>query len=142
MEYKFLVLFHVLGASIWIGGFLVAALGIVPKARKAQDVSLVVDYLNAFKIPSHIGITIQLLTGLRLAMFYMGEGGPVGTAGSIIGAKLFLIIAIVIVMIAAKKTGITSEETTLSKVSGYVYIMALISVTMMVLGLNFKLGLF
>ena len=142
MEYKFLVLFHVLGAAIWIGGFMVAAIGVVPRAKKAQDVSLILDYLDAFKIPGHIALTIQLLTGLRLAMFYMGGGQGAGTAGTVIGAKLFLLIAIVIVMIAGKKTGMVSAETTISKASGYVYIMALIAVSMMVLGLNFKLGLF
>ncbi len=37
IEKSILIILHILGASIWIGGMLIMALGVLQKAKKATD---------------------------------------------------------------------------------------------------------
>ena len=44
IERSVLVILHILGASVWIGGMLIMALGVLPKAKKSNDASLLKNY--------------------------------------------------------------------------------------------------
>lgn len=68
---KYLILLHVLAATIWVGGHLVLAIGILPSVVKYGNI----DLLNAFEakyekvgIPSLI---ILVITGFYMAINYL-----------------------------------------------------------------------
>lgn len=70
-DYLLLVL-HLLGASIWTGGHLVLALGVLPKALDAQDVTIVTAFEDRFERIGIPALILQGVTGLIMADRYLG----------------------------------------------------------------------
>ncbi|GIX40530.1 MAG: hypothetical protein KatS3mg129_0263 [Leptospiraceae bacterium] len=66
MWYIILIFFHLLFATIWVGGHLLLSIGYLPKALKLKDESIILSFESIYEkigIPSLIG---QLITGLLL----------------------------------------------------------------------------
>lgn len=146
MEKSVLVILHILGASIWIGGMLIMALGALPKAKKASDASLLKNYEGSFHILGMIAITIQFLTGFRLAMIY--AGGMKGLFNFSNHAAVLFMWKLVIVLLSAglfvvfkKKTLSNLDNNNISSASAIVWLIALLAIAQMVLGLGFSRGI-
>ncbi len=146
MEKSVLIILHILGASIWIGGMLIMALGALPKAKKANDASLLKNYEGSFHILGMIAITIQFLTGFRLAMIY--AGGMKGLFDFSNHAAVLFMWKLVIVLLSAglfvvfkKKTLSNLDNNNISSASAIVWIIAVLAIAQMVLGLGFSRGI-
>lgn len=146
MEKSVLIILHILGASIWIGGMLIMALGALPKAKKANDASLLKNYEGSFHILGMIAITIQFLTGFRLAMIY--AGGMKGLFDFSNHAAVLFMWKLVIVLLSAglfvvfkKKTLSNLDNNNISSASAIVWLIALLAIAQMVLGLGFSRGI-
>lgn len=66
MWYIILIFFHLLFATIWVGGHLILSIGYLPKALKSKDESIILNFESIYEkigIPSLIG---QVITGLLL----------------------------------------------------------------------------
>lgn len=146
MEHHILVILHILGASIWIGGFLLYALKIIPAAKKENNAGIIKDFEKRYHVLAMIALTIQLLTGFRLGMIYtggMGASFSLDTTASVLYvAKLALIFLSMFLIIFLRKAvlpKVTDEN--MSKLSSLVWVMTIIALVMLYLGTSFRFGL-
>jgi putative copper export protein len=65
--YRLLVVLHLLGASIWLGGHLVLSLAVLPRALRARDPSIVRDFEAGYERIGLPALLVQVVTGLWLA---------------------------------------------------------------------------
>lgn len=71
--YAFILIMHVLGATIWTGGHLVLALTILPRALGAGEPKVLLDFESAYE-PLGIGALVtQVITGLWLTWYRLPD---------------------------------------------------------------------
>ncbi|GAB2997173.1 hypothetical protein GCM10010960_13960 [Arenimonas maotaiensis] len=63
----YILLLHLLGASIWTGGHLLLALTVLPKALRTRSVEEVARFESGFERIGVPALAVQVLTGLWLA---------------------------------------------------------------------------
>lgn len=68
-----LILAHLLGASVWVGGHLVLALRILPQALAAGETAPVERFERAFEPLGLPAFAVQIVTGLWLALRLIPE---------------------------------------------------------------------
>ena len=80
--YTFLCL-HLLGATIWAGGHIVLAVGVLPGALRERRAQRVLDFESRFEVVGLTALAVQVISGLWLAHHLLGspanwfEGNPV-----------------------------------------------------------------
>jgi len=68
---KWLILMHVLGASVWVGGHLVLSIGFLPRALRTKDVSIITGFERGFEPIGIPALLTQIITGLWMASIYI-----------------------------------------------------------------------
>lgn len=141
-----LLVLHILGASIWIGGLLIFTLGVIPNAKKQNNGSLITNFEKSFHILGMVALTVQLLTGFRLAMIYLG--GMKGLFDfSFHGAYLFvwklslILISMGLFVMFKKKALPAVAGGDFGKSSSMLWLLSLLALALMVLGLGFSRGI-
>jgi putative copper export protein len=71
--YRILVALHLLGASVWIGGHLVLAGTILPRALHNRDPSIILDFEKGYERIGLPSLLLQVVTGLLLAYHWLPE---------------------------------------------------------------------
>lgn len=69
--YPWLVLLHVLGACVWVGGHLVLALTVLPRALRARDPATVLAFEAGFERLGIPALLLQVITGILLARHWI-----------------------------------------------------------------------
>jgi len=72
--YRLLVVLHLLGASVWIGGHLVLAMSVLPRAMRARDPAIVRDFESGYERIGIPALLLQVITGLWLATRWIPPG--------------------------------------------------------------------
>lgn len=67
MTYPILIFIHITAASIWVGGHLILAVRILPKALKKNDFNVIENFEKAYEPIGIPALVILLLTGFWLA---------------------------------------------------------------------------
>lgn len=62
-----LLMLHVLGATVWVGGHLVLALSVLPRAMKARSIEVVSAFESDFERVGIPALVLQIVTGVWLA---------------------------------------------------------------------------
>ncbi|MCB0409851.1 MAG: copper resistance protein CopD [Flavobacteriales bacterium] len=96
--FKWLIIIHVLGATIWVGGHLLLCLRYLPEALKKKDPEIIKAFEKKYEIIGMPSLFLQVITGVWMALsvygvYLFGFSNPVETAISI---KLILLIAIIL----------------------------------------------
>lgn len=65
--YRYILLIHILGATIWTGGHLVLALRILPAVLRARSASMLLDFEKRFEPLGMAALVTQVVTGMWLA---------------------------------------------------------------------------
>lgn len=65
------LLMHLIGASIWVGGHLVLLLSVVPEALRKGDLELVLRFERSYERLGVPALFLQVITGLWLAHRYV-----------------------------------------------------------------------
>ena len=73
MTYQIVLLFHLLGATVWTGGHLVLAITILPRALRRLDPRIILDFESGYEKLGIPALLIQVITGLWLAHRYVPE---------------------------------------------------------------------
>ena len=69
--YGLIVFLHVLGACVWVGGHLVLALSVLPRALKTRDPAIVLGFERGFERVGMPALLLQAVTGLWLAHHWL-----------------------------------------------------------------------
>jgi putative copper export protein len=106
---KWLILLHVLGATIWAGGHLILSIGFLPKALKEKNLAIILDFEKQYERVGIPALLLQVITGIWMALIYVPFGDwlslatphhaylwikivlLLGTLGFAIHARLFII---------------------------------------------------
>ncbi|HEV2721362.1 MAG TPA: CopD family protein [Thermoanaerobaculia bacterium] len=65
--YPYILLVHVLGATIWTGGHLVLATRILPEVLRKRSASMLLDFEKRYELLGMSALAAQIATGLWLA---------------------------------------------------------------------------
>ena len=73
MLYKIMVMLHLLGASIWIGGHAVLMGAVLPAAIRLNEPRRVLDFERGYGRLGLVALLLQLSTGFWLANRWIGD---------------------------------------------------------------------
>lgn len=143
--FRLILVLHLLGATIWVGGHLVLLLTVLPKALRSRDPKVVLDFEHGYE---HIGIPallVQLVTGIWLAMRYVPDlwsaftfADPLRAAVAI---KLLLLLATVLTGLHARLRIIPHlTPARLSLLAAHITLVTLLAVTMLYVGAFIRTG--
>ncbi len=68
---KWLILLHVLGATIWAGGHLILSLGFLPRALREKDITIIVNFETNYERIGIPALIIQVITGFWMVLYYV-----------------------------------------------------------------------
>ena len=67
MSHHFLLIFHLLGACIWVGGHLVLSLGILPEVLRKKDPEILLDFERKYEKIGMPALLIMVITGIWMS---------------------------------------------------------------------------
>jgi len=68
---KWLILVHVLGAAVWVGGHLVLSIGLLPLAFKRKDLTIIKNFEQHFERVGIPALLIQIVSGIWMVLLYV-----------------------------------------------------------------------
>jgi putative copper export protein len=71
--YRLLLILHVLGASVWVGGHVVLSLTVLPRALRAGDPLILREFEERYERIGIPALLVQVATGLWLAHRWLPE---------------------------------------------------------------------
>lgn len=145
--HSILLFLHVLGACVWFGGHMVLSFVVLPKAKKAQDPSILVEFEQSFERLGIPALVVQVLTGPILALRY----APVGDwflwqneTQDHIASKLLVLVIIVFLAVSMKRKVLprlrAGETKALRAAAGHVHTVTFLSFLLILTGLSLHTG--
>jgi putative copper export protein len=144
--YAYVLIVHVLAATVWTGGHLVLAATVLPRALSAQDPQILLDFESDFERIGMSALAIQVLTGLWMSyqlqpdvVAWFGFESPVST---LITLKLSLLAATVLTAMDARFRVIPAlSARTLPAMARRVVLVTVLSVLFVIVGVSFRGGM-
>ncbi len=143
--YKLVVMLHLLGASIWVGGHLILSLGVLPPALRARDPAPIRVFEQRFEKLGIPALLIQVATGLWLAHYWVPEVAQwlqfETPQAVLIAAKLSLLALTAVLGLHARFALIprlTAE--TLPQLARHIAAVTLLAVGFVIAGSGIRLG--
>jgi putative copper export protein len=143
--YRGLVLLHLLGASVWVGGHLVLAFTVLPRALRANDAGIVRDFEAGFERIGIPALLLQVVTGVLLALHWVPDVGTWFTGATpqarLVLAKLGCLAATIALAAHARLSIIPRlDETTLRPLAWHIRGVTGVAVAFVVLGVGIRTG--
>ena len=143
--YSYILLLHVLAATIWTGGHLVLATTILPRVLKEKSTSDLLRFESGYERIGIPALIIQVATGLWLAHNLMPEislwfsvGNPISR---LILVKLILLLLTVLFAIDARLRIIPNlTDRNLMSLAYHIIPVTIISVLFVIVGVAFRTG--
>ncbi len=67
LNHHFLLIIHLLSATIWVGGHLLLCLGYLPQALKKRDQHIILNYEGKFEAIGITSLILLVLTGIIMS---------------------------------------------------------------------------
>jgi putative copper export protein len=143
--YRTIIILHLLGAAVWVGGHLVLTLSILPRALRARDPSTVLNFEGAYERVGMPALLIQVLTGLWLAHHWVPDVAawftPSTAQAWLILTKLGLLAATVLLAAHARLRVIPRlDARTLPLLALHIVAVTIIAVAFLVVGVGVRMG--
>jgi len=143
---KFIILLHVLAATIWVGGHLVLAIGILPAVLKNRDVDLLQSFESRYEKVGMPALLILVITGIYMALNYLPFGQWFDFSNHLskhISLKLIWLGLTVVFALNARFRVIPNLSAKTLPVMGFHIIsVTLLSILFLITGLSFRLNFF
>lgn len=142
MERSLLILLHVLGATIWVGGHLILALSVLPRALRANDAAAIQQYEQSFERIGIPALVVQVLTGLRLAWIYHARWFDFSDhVGRHVSLKLIALLLTVALAAHARISLVPKLGTgSLKPLAWHIAAVTTLAVLLATLGVSFRVG--
>lgn len=143
---KWLILLHVLGATIWAGGHLILSIGFLPQALKQRDISIILNFESHYERIGMPALLIQTVTGISMALIYVpfSEWGNLSTSHHVyLWIKLGLLLSTLVLGIHARffiLPRLTVEK--LSLLAMHIILVTILAVALVITGLSFRFTYF
>lgn len=139
MRLSLLLVIHLVGASVWVGGHLVLLLSVLPKALRTRDVEQVRAFEERYERIGIPALLAQVVSGLFLAdRFVPGVVGAFRAEDAlqrVVVAKIVLLLLTVLLGAHARLRiipGLTVEK--LTALAWHVLLINVLALSMLVLG--------
>ncbi|RKS01242.1 copper resistance protein CopD [Flavobacterium sp. 102] len=70
MLHQIILIFHLLAATVWVGGHLFLTIRYLPEALKKKDASILINFKNKFEPVGLPSLVILLFSGIAMAYHY------------------------------------------------------------------------
>ncbi len=145
MTYRLLVVLHLLGASVWVGGHLVLSLSVLPRALRARDPAIISEFESGFERIGISALLVQVVTGLWLAYHWApdiaGWFFPSTPAARLVLIKLALLAATVALAVHARLRVVPRlNAATLRILAYHIVSVTLLGVALLVVGVAIRTG--
>ncbi|AEA99986.1 MAG: copper resistance protein CopD [Aestuariibacter sp.] len=143
--YGYLILAHILGATVWTGGHIVLSLAVLPRVLKENSPERLLEFESAFERIGKPAMLVQIITGLLLAhrllpdvYLWLDWSNPVSR---VVGMKLML-LALTILLAADAKLRVLPKlsNKNLWDMAAHIIAVTLLSVLFVIVGVSFKTG--
>lgn len=143
--YHAILFVHLLAATVWTGGHLVLATTVLPRALRARDPRILLDFEQGFEKIGMPALLLQVGSGLWLASQQAPQWAhwlaPTNPVESLVRFKIGLLAATVLTALDARLRIIpTLSAATLPAMARRVVFVTLLSVAFVVVGLSFRSG--
>ncbi len=146
MERATLIIIHTLAACVWVGGHLVLAIVILPRAWREGSTERITAFEESFEKIGIPSLLLQVITGVRLAMLMLPTSAWFGSdnpMARIIQLKLGLLVLTILLAIHARIFIIPKlTPSHIPLLGAHIIAVTCIAVALVVVGLNVRLGLF
>jgi len=143
--YRLLVILHLLGASIWIGAHLIVSTLVLPRALRARDPAVILDFEARFERLGRPALLVQVVTGLWLAYIRVPGIGrwfsPDSPVSALIAAKLALLVIMLAIAAHARLRVIPRvRPDTLHVLAWHIVAVTIVSVAFLIVGVGIRTG--
>lgn len=140
---KIALIFHLLGASVWVGGHLYLVLCLLPSILKDRDVARLLAFEKSFEKLGMSALIIQVLTGLYLIKQLLPDMalwlGGAGVLSALVMMKLSLLALTVLTALSAQLLVIPRLSTqNLPLMAGHVVVITLLALAFLLTGVTFR----
>ena len=140
-----IVVLHVLGACIWVGGHLILSLRFTPQAWRTKQSNELLSFEQRYEVLGMAALLLQVATGFHLASRYslnMRDWfDPSQPVLHVIGLKLLLLLALILIAAHARFRVLPNiERFGVRFFIVHVWLVTLISVAFVMLGVGFRYG--
>lgn len=141
--YSYILLLHVLGATVWTGGHLVLSLSVLPKALRESNPSRITEFESLYEKIGMPALALQLITGVWMALTMQS---PISTwftsptpQSNLILLKLSLLLLTILTALDARlRIFPTLSAETLPKLARRIVLVTLLSVAFVLAGVSFR----
>jgi len=143
--YNFILLLHLLGATLWTGGHLVLALAILPGAIRKKEPGLILEFESGYEKIGMPALVVQTVTGFMLAYNLMPDISQWFSMNDAISylilVKITLLVLTVVLAAHARLRIIpVLEATNLNLLACHIIAVTILSVLFVAVGLGFRTG--
>jgi hypothetical protein len=139
---KWLILLHVLGASIWAGGHLILSLGFLPKALRERDITIIQQFEKHYERVGIPALLTQVITGIWMALIYVpfSQWGSLATTHHVYLWTKFGLLAVTIVLAIHARFFIIPKLTKekLSLLALHIILATMLALAFVITGLSFR----
>lgn len=143
--YGYLILAHILGATVWTGGHIVLSLAVLPRVLKEKSPERLLEFESAFERIGKPAMLVQIITGLLLAhrllpdvYLWLDWSNPVSR---VVGMKLMLLASTILLAADAKLRVLPKlSNQNLWDMAAHIIAVTLLSVLFVIVGVSFKTG--
>ena len=145
--YGLLVLFHVLAATIWLGGHIVLAVVILPKALARKSPKFLLDFESSYEKIGMPALIVLVLTGLALVYRMLPDIGLWLTISNpvvkLLLTKVTLLTLVVCFAISARFRVIPKlSSKNIHVMAWHIISVTILSVVFAIVGVSFRAGWF
>ena len=145
--YNFILLLHLLGATLWTGGHLVLSLTILPRAMRNKDPDLILQFESGYEKIGMSALIVQIVTGFWLAQRLMPDMAHWFNADDahsrLILVKLALLIMTILLAAHARLRIIPRLDAgNLNALAFHIIAVTILSVLFVAAGTGFRTGVF
>ena len=147
MIIPFIILIHIIAATIWTGGHLILAIGFLPKALKNQDPAIIDFFESSFERIGIPALLFQVITGFYLVHYYASDVSQWLNLdmhiGRIFVVKLSCVMLSILLAAHARFRVIPNlDKDNLRYLAAHIIAVTIVSVVFVIAGLNFRTGYF
>jgi len=145
--YGWILLGHLLGASVWTGGHLVLCLCLLPRVLRERDATFLLRFEQAYEKLGLPALLLQVVTGLLLSWrllpawsLWFDWSNPLYR---VVAMKLGLLLVMVLLALDARLRLIPRLHAgNLNALAWHIVPVTIVSVLFVVLGVSFRTGWF
>ncbi len=143
--FGYVLLFHVLGATVWTGGHLVLALTVLPKVMRDKSPEELLRFEPSYEKIGMPALLIQVVTGVWLAHTMLPEIGAWTNLNNPVSRLILLklsLLAITILFAVDAKFRVFPKlnENNLNSMAFHIIVVTLLSVLFVIVGVSFQTG--